>query len=179
MSKSKIDQMRSMVKRAEKAEAKLTKREMENISNGEKARKVLAIIDERIGNVNNVIAEAYAVAQTEEIDTMLDAFVEELKRVIEINTEDKATITKPKRKRKVAISEEKMEPSPMMSVGYQEDNLVQSAPENVKPVAENPIQSMNDYQMDLVQSQTGFDPTDGYNMQQNVYQAGGIRYDVQ
>lgn len=107
MARSKIDQMRSMVRRAEKAEAKLTKREMENIENGRKAREVLAIIKKRIDNINDTIAEAYAVVPSEKVDSILTRTVEELRSLIEENTVDEVTVSRPKRERKVAESEVK------------------------------------------------------------------------
>ncbi len=165
MSKSKIDEMRSMVRRAEKAEAKLTKREIENIENGRRAREVLRIIEARTDNVISTIAEAYSIAPSNEVDVMLNAFMEDLRQVIDKNTEENATVSKPRRERKIARSEEKRE----MSEEHQEDNYEQSAPENVKPVVSSPIQNTNNFQFDL---DAGFDPG-------NAIKAGGILYDTQ
>ena len=158
MAKSKIDEMRSMVRRAEKAEAKLTKREIENIENGRKAREVLAIIETKVNHVLDAIAEAYASAPSDQVDCILAKTVEELRRLSDDNSSAKEA--KPRRKSVSAapVTEEKTAPA---------------AKDNTQPVAANPMGN-------LYQQPTGFDSNAGYNLQNNsAVQAGGIQYTAQ
>ncbi len=162
MARSKIDQMRSMVRRAEKAEAKLTKREMENIENGRKAREVLKVIEQRADGVIDKIAEAYTVGDTEIVDGLLNSFIASLNEIIAENTVETVTKSRTKREKKVTESEEK---------------VVETTLNSAEPVDETPEDKIEDFRMDFEQPQTGFDPNAGYNMQQNAsYQAGGIQY---
>ncbi len=158
MAKSKIDEMRNMVRRAEKAEAKLTKREIENIENGRKAREVLKMIDTKVNHVLDAIAEAYANAPSDKVDSVLKKTVAELRSLSDENTSDKEAKPRQKSVSAASASEEKAAPA---------------APEITKPVAANPMEN-------LYQQPTGFDPNAGYNPQNNsAVQAGGIRYTAQ
>lgn len=158
MAKSKIDEMRNMVKRAEKAEAKLTKREIENIENGRKAREVLAIIETKVNHVLDAIAEAYATAPSDKVDSILANTVEDLRSLSDENTSEKEAKPRQKSVSAASVSEEKAAPA---------------APEITKPVAANPMGN-------LYQQPTGFDPNAGNNLQNNsAVQAGGIQYTAQ
>ena len=158
MAKSKIDEMRSMVRRAEKAEAKLTKREIENIENGRRAREVLAIIDTKVNHVLDAIAEAYATAPSDKVDSILAKTVEDLRSLSDDNSSEKEAKPRQKSVSAATVSEEK---------------AATAAQEITDPVA-------NNIQTDMYQQPTGFDPNTVYNLQNNsAVQAGGIQYTAQ
>lgn len=158
MSRSKIDEMRSMVKRAEKAEAKLTRREIENIENGRKAREVLKMIETKVDHVLDAIAEAYANAPSEKVDSILAKTVEDLRSLSDDNSSEKEAKPRQKSVSAASVSEEKAAPT---------------AKEITQPV-------VNNIRTDMVPQPTGFDPNAGYNPKNSsAVQAGGIQYTAQ
>ncbi|MCR5291166.1 MAG: hypothetical protein K6E51_14360 [Treponema sp.] len=68
MGKSKLDQMRAIVKKGEKAQAKLTKRDLENIENGKKALRILNKIETKTDDVLAAIADVYGSLSEEKAD---------------------------------------------------------------------------------------------------------------
>ncbi len=182
MARSKIDEMRSMVRRAEKAEAKLSKREIENIENGRKAREILKLIDNKTDSVISAIAEAYSLVPSNEVDDLVNNFVAELGELM-----NKYGFTKIEQKPKRSyVKKEKVEPSSVASVDYQEnytngfDNLTPDEGEILR--TENTSDVVNTQGSSVInpaEYMTNVQGNMNYQQPNNNISAGGISYDTQ